>query len=435
MMLAYYIFFALVLCLIGPFLLVNAKARAGLGQKLGRIPLDLVKAKGEIRGAMWLHAVSVGEFNAILPLVMALHQKYPRLPLVVSTTTKTGQDLAGQKLAGVARTFYFPFDLPFAINSWLDFVRPSSVVIAETEIWPGFVDMARANGIPLAVVNGRMSPKSFKGYARWKFFFGPVLRRFSVIGVQNEDERSRYRAVGGSTLPVVVLGNLKYDGLVPLPPEKIRALKSELGITDDTIVIVAGSTHEGEETAMLDAYASILQTALGQSGKMLLVLVPRHPERFDHVAQLIEQRGLILKRFSRGDRLDGAANPVFLLDTIGKLFDFYSLADVAFVGGTFAPIGGHNIMEPYAFGVPVLIGPRYEKTRDSAKALLAKDAIVVCQSTDALSCQLLQLLNDPILRKQKGMAGREILQESQGAVQNAMEMLAPFIAKSMQDHG
>ena len=433
MILVYYIFFALVLCLIGPFLLVNSKARTGLDQKLGRIPQDLIDARAEIQGAMWLHAVSVGEFNAILPLVQALHQKYPRLPLVVSTTTRTGQTLAKQKLAGIARTFYFPFDLPFAIANWLDFVGPSAVVIAETEIWPGFVDMARANGIPLAVVNGRMSPKSFKGYERWKFFFGPVLRRFSVIGVQSEDERSRYRAVGGTTLPVVVLGNLKYDGLVPIAPEKISALQESLGITDDTVVIVAGSTHPGEESAMLDAYSRALASPQGQNGKILLVLVPRHPERFDQVADLISQRGFALRRFSRGENVAGADKPVFLLDTIGKLLEFYALADVAFVGGTIAPIGGHNIMEPYAFGVPVLIGPRYEKTRDSAKALLAKDAIVVCESTEDLSREMLKLLADPELRKTRGESGLKILQDSQGAVQNALDMLAPFIAKSMQD--
>jgi 3-deoxy-D-manno-octulosonic-acid transferase len=411
------------------------KARAGLAQKLGFIPSHLASKREKLKGAVWLHAVSVGEFNAVFPLLLKLRQERPDLRFVVSTTTGTGQKLAQEKLAALGLSaFYFPFDLPFAVNSWLNFLQPAAIIIAETEIWPGFVYQVHRRGIPLLVVNGRMSPKSFRSYRRFKFLFGRVLSQFSAIGVLSEAEKERYQAVAGPSLKVSVLGNLKFDGLKPVSKAREAELRQKLGLSEKSFVIVAGSTHEGEELALLRAFAA-LKKEHGRSSDLHLILVPRHPERFEVVAQLIKQEGFGLARYSLNESLadSGAASgavtlgPVYLLDTIGQLFDFYSLASIAFVGGTLAPIGGHNIMEPYAYASPVVIGPRYEKTRDSAKLLIEREAILVCADAFQLSQALAKLYKAKEERQAIGRAGETILLESQGTVAKACDFLRPYL--------
>lgn len=432
----YYIGFALLLLLCGPFLLTMKKARAGLAQKMGFIPSRLAIKREKLQGAVWLHAVSVGEFNAVFPLLQKLRQERPDLRFVVSTTTGTGQKLAQEKLTALGpEAFYFPFDLPFAVNSWLNFLQPAAVIIAETEIWPGFVDQVHRREIPLLVVNGRMSPKSFRSYRRFKFFFGRVLSQFSAIGVLSEAEKERYQAVAGRSLRVSVLGNLKFDGLKPVSKAREAELRQKLGLSEKSFVIVAGSTHEGEELALLRAFAA-LKKEHSRSSDLHLILVPRHPERFEVVAQLIKQEGFALARYSLNESLAGSGtagggvgnlNPVYLLDTIGQLFDFYSLASVAFVGGTLAPIGGHNIMEPYAYASPVVIGPHYEKTRDSAKLLIEREAILVCADASQLSQALAKLYEEKEERQAIGRAGETILLESQGTVEKACDFLRPYL--------
>lgn len=417
MVAVYYILFACLLVLVSPLLLVKKKARAGLKQKLGFIPPGVSEKRDRDRPLIWFHAVSVGEFNAVAPLLKRFGELHPRYQIAVSTTTETGQALATQKLADRAIVFYFPFDTEAAAGAWLEALSPACVVIAETEIWPGFTWQCKKRGVKLVVVNGRISPKSFKGYKRWRFFFGRVLSDIAVIGVQNKDEEQRYLGIAPDAR-VEILGNLKFDGLKPISQEGKKRLAEDLRLSEGELVVVGGSTHPGEESALLDAYK---ETRV--PGKYRLILVPRHPERFDQVAKLIADYGLRARRFSKGENFEREGD-VYLLDVIGKLFDFYSLAKVAFVGGTIAPVGGHSIMEPYAYSVPVVVGPHIEKTRDIARELTEAGALTMVNRPDELADALDQMLEGENLRTDRGSRGNAILLASQGAVEKAVSMIA-----------
>lgn len=438
----YYFFFALLLIIVAPLLLFKKKARAGFRQKLGGVPEAIKEKKAKLAGCLWFHAVSVGEFNAVLPLLKAYHRKHPSEPLVVSTTTATGQALAQEKCQGMADVFYFPYDLPFATRPWLDALKPSLVAIAETEIWPGFTYECRQRNIPIVVVNGRISPRSFKGYHRFRAFFGPVLRSMHTVGVQSEEEAKRYRAIAGADLNVQLLGNLKFDGLVPVSSERRQELQRLVNAgTSGNITIVAGSTHEGEESAMLSFLDRVWRLDAKLAERIKLIIVPRHPERFESVASLIKSQGYTVRRYSRSEAFsdpqsnlarDGLVKEVYLLDAIGKLFEFYSLCDLAFVGGTLAPIGGHNIMEPYAYAVPVLVGPHIEKTRDTASSLFEASALTMCKDATALGDNLINLIRDIEQSRQLGERGQAVLTASQGAVQHAVGLLESVL-DSMKD--
>jgi len=416
----YYYFVFVALALLSPFLLLKKKARAGLAQKLGFVPADL-KQKSGLKKCVWFHAVSVGEFNAILPLVRAFHEKHLDVPLVVSTTTATGQKLAQEKVSDIATTIYFPIDFPPPIHTWLKLLEPRLVVIAETEIWPGFTHECKKRKVKVMVVNGRISPRSFKSYHRLRFFFSSVLRSFSVIGVQSPEEAKRYFSVGGDVINVAVLGNIKFDGLKPISAKAREQLAAQINLPEGTPVLVAGSTHESEEACVLKAYHQLLDSTYGARAR--LIIVPRHPERFDRVADLIKEYDFSVRRHSLGQSFTGAKGEVYLLDVIGKLFDFYSLSTVAFVGGTLAPVGGHNIMEPYAYGVPAVVGPRTEKVKDLMTALSAQEAIIQGKNEAQIIAGILSYFESEPSRVKAGLAGEDILVKSQGAVAKALTLI------------
>lgn len=420
----YYFCFGVFMFLLSPLLIFKKKARAGFSQKLGFVPDELRARAASLNGCLWFHSVSVGEFNALLPLLKEFKRLHPDQEVLVSTTTATGQALAKDKCKGLAEVIYFPYDLPFATASWLDLIKPSLVAIVETEIWPGFTFEAQKRGIKLAVVNGRMSPRSFKGYKRFAAFFSPVIGRFASIGVQSKEEAERYRALSQEAR-VEVLGNLKFDGLRPISPERKQALQESLGLGDQSFVFVAGSTHDGEEIACLNALSLLVAKQI----KSRLIIVPRHPERFDAVERLIGQCGYKVLRHSRNDRFSGQENEVYLLDTIGKLFEFYSVADLAFVGGTIARVGGHNLMEPYAYAVPAIAGHHVYKTIDVCDSLLAAGAITLVEASE-LPALVLALAMDGEKRKAMGHSGEQVLLSSQGAVAKAVTMLESLLYNS-----
>lgn len=405
--------------LIGPFLLLKRRARYGMPQKLGTVPESL-KQKYQSPNCVrpiWFHAVSVGEFNAALPLLKRLHEKHPQQTLVVSSTTGAGHKLAQERASQFADCIYFPYDLPWCTANWLNALNPKLVTIVETEIWPGFVNQCKERNIPVTMINGRMSPRSFGSYYKFRAFFGPVLRQFHLIGVQSSGEAERYRKVAGESLPLQILGNIKFDGLEPISKTEHEELVQKLNLTAGDLVCIAGSTHEGEETAILNAFKK-LPDAKGKR----LVIAPRHPERFDKVADTIRLAGFRPRRFSESEKFEQEGN-VYLLDAIGHLAKFYSVATVAFVGGTLAPIGGHNVVEPFTYSVPVLTGPHLHKTKDVADALLARKALTIVQNEDELAEQLQRFFDSPDLRKQLGESGNEWLRESQGAVDRALSMI------------
>lgn len=414
----YYSVFSLGLAIGAPFLLWREKARAGLDQKLGAVPPRVRQAARASEKRIWFHTVSVGEFNATLPLLDVFHKTNPDWAIFVSTATATGQRLAQEKVGDWATVFYFPLDLPFAINSWLDAIQPEIAVIAETEIWPGFTYECQKRGVKLCIVNGRISPRSFRRYQKVRNFFAPVLNRFDAIATQSPEETLRYRALGAKAEAVATCGNMKFDGIKALTPEGQTKLKEDIGLGDD-FVIVGGSTHEGEESALLAAYNA-------QKQPTRLILAPRHPERFQRVCDLVEANGCRAVRYSRGDRFE-RQNDVYVLDTIGQLMAFYSMGSIAFVGGTIAPIGGHSLIEPFAYSIPVVCGPHTEKTKDVARSLHERQALVQVQSVEELSRKISELAADPAERIRLGAAGRVYLNDSQGAVIRTLAVLQKLV--------
>ncbi|MBX3135658.1 3-deoxy-D-manno-octulosonic acid transferase [Candidatus Obscuribacterales bacterium] len=436
----YYLVFALVLVIAGPFLLLQKKARAGLSQKFGNIPSTIALDADKLKFGIWIHAVSVGEFNAVKPLIERIHEEIPELPIVVSTTTLTGQTLAQERVGRFARVFYFPFDLPFATGRWLDALKPQMVVIAETELWPGFLTQCRQRGIKTLLANGRMSPKSFKSYNRFRFFFGTALRKYTQIAAQSESEAKRYRAVAGQNIPVVVTGNMKLDGLRTEGDTIVGHLRERVNVSEKDFVIVAGSTHDGEETALLAAYrqllenyasgrneqSSSLETRETESRTALprprLIIAPRHPERFEKVVELVAANGFQPKRFSKDEKFVDDKD-VYVLDGLGQLARYYSLATVGFVGGTIKNVGGHNLLEPYAYSVPTICGPHVHKTRDIANALMDLECLVMVHTPQELTAKLCEFHRDQEPARILGKKGLDWINQNQGAVDRTMKLI------------
>jgi 3-deoxy-D-manno-octulosonic-acid transferase len=418
----------MLLGLTGPVLLLAGKRRAGIWQKLGFIPESVKRRSGKAKRTVWFHSVSVGEFNAVWPLIQSFSNQHPDYSIIISTATQTGQNLAKAKAGDKATVIYFPLDLPWSINQWLNELKPNLVAIVETEIWPGFTFECFRRSIPVVVVNGRISPRSAAGYHRWRAFFGPVVRQFRAIVAQSEADADRYRLIAGEQLPLTVSGNLKLDGLAPAAPEVTASLREALKLNSEQQVLIAGSTHEGEEQAMLQVLSMLKQ----EHRNARLILAPRHPERWNHVASLIESSGFRVRRYSRKESFE-ADDDVYLLDTIGQLFNYYSLASVAFVGGTLVPVGGHNIVEPYAYAVPVVCGANLDKTRDSANGLKGAGALTVVNNASELAASILALLQSDSLRRRHGEAGRTWLQVSQGAVAKTLSVVEAVLQETYND--
>ncbi len=422
----YQIGLGLVLVLIGPFLLLRKKTRAGIFEKLGFVPSEIKTKADDLAGCIWIHAVSVGEFNAVFPLVKKLKEELPDTPLAISTTTATGQSIARDKTKDLATIFYFPFDLPFCFNPWFEALRPSMAVIVETEIWPGFIQECQKRSIPLVSVNARISPNSFKWYHRFRFFFGPLLKMFTRVGVQTRSEFERFVQIGSFQERTEILGNIKLDGLTAMAGADRKELRKKLNIKEDDFVIVAGSTHEGEELAMLQVIEALKTESRADENRnksVRLIIAPRHPERFDRAATIISQSGYKLKRFSKEEQFGNEEGEVYLLDALGQLTGFYSLASIAFVGGTIAPIGGHNVAEPYAYSVPVCCGPNIQKTKDIAYALMETGALLLANNVEELSEKVKEVYLNEGAALEIGEKGSRWLKENQGAVDRAFQMI------------
>ncbi|MBX9690099.1 MAG: 3-deoxy-D-manno-octulosonic acid transferase [Candidatus Obscuribacterales bacterium] len=425
----YYLLFFFALALAGPFLLLSKKAtRAGVFQKFGILPEDLktrIKAIPESQARIWFHAVSVGEFNALYPLAEEFSKRHPDYKIFISTTTATGQELAKKRAGDIAEVFYFPFDLPFSLNCFLDLIRPDTVGIVETEIWPGFMHECHKRKINVVLLNGRLSPRSLKGYSRWRCFFQPVLAQFRALAVQSQAEKSRYLSLAGKNLRIEVCGNIKLDGLKACSQSETEALRRELKIDKSELTLVAGSTHEGEETAFIKALKEL-------NNSFRLILVPRHPERFERAAELIEMHGFRVRRFSRNEAFESEKD-IYLLDTIGQLNKFYSLADIAFVGGTLANIGGHNLAEPCAYRTPVLCGPHTHKARDLEQKLTEAEALLQLNDEKDLSSTLKSLLDSPEKRERLGENGYRFLSANQGALVKTLDLLEEYLGSKERE--
>ncbi len=402
------------------------KYREGLMERLGWVR-GLEGQRG--RPLIWVHAVSVGEVLAVSRLVKALDAALPEYFIAISTTTRTGQALARERF-GRGRVFYCPLDLPWAVRAYLNALKPRMLVLAETEFWPNLLNGCFGRGIPVAVVNARISDRSWPRYQMLRRLWKPILRRIRCVLAQSETDAERLRAIGCGSERVSVAGNLKFDVRAGEEADATRLLKAQ---AKGLRLIVAGSTLDGEETALLDAWPQLLEA----DPQLVLVLAPRHPERFAAVAAILRECPFnwIQRSDWPSDRSDAPrllhAGEIVLLDTIGELASVYSLAAVAFVGGSLIPAGGHNPLEPAQFGVPIIMGPHYANFRAITDDLRAHDAVRIAEKEN-LAKVLVDLLSERAAAEAMGARALEVFASQAGATDRTLRALQAVLAGGAQ---
>jgi 3-deoxy-D-manno-octulosonic-acid transferase len=420
---------AFVLVLTLPYWLLqmmrHGKYRAGLRQRFGAVPAALAGRRE--KPAIWVHAVSVGEVVASSAVVEVLRQKCPSHRVLVSTTTSTGQKLAAQRF-GAENVFYFPLDFAFAVRPYLNALRPEIVVVAETEFWPNFLRLAKRSGARIAIINCRISDRSLPGYKRFRFWLPQLLEgalgNVDLFLTQTEEDRQRLIAIGAAESKIAVAGNLKFDVLPPPSPAIVKSLRDSLSLAAAGPILVCGSTLEGEEGLLLSSFRNVL----AHHPKAVMILAPRHPERFLEVAGLVEKLGFPLARRSlwSGEPLPGS---IFLIDTIGELATLYSLATVAFVGGSLVPRGGHNILEPALYGVPIVTGSHYENFRDVVNFFASRNAVRIVGVAE-LPLVFMELIGNEHERETLGRNALAALESQRGAAIRTMAALAQLMGVS-----
>ena len=397
----------------------HGKRLPGMRQRFGHLPEHL-RADG--RTVIWFHSCSVGETLSLEPLVRILRERLPDARFLFSTVTPTGQEIAVKNF-GAENVFYFPVDLAFVVRRVLDWIKPSLIVIIDTEIWPNLLHQARRLHVPIAMANGRISSDSFRYYRLARPVLRRVLRNYTALMMQSREDAQRIAAIGAPREKISTPGNMKFDRDL-FRRDSNEALQRDLaenfGLVADTPLIVAGSTHPGEESILLEVLRELRQTAGLE--KTRLLLAPRHPERFDKAAAETEVAGFMVRRRTR--KSDAAA-PVLLLDTLGELMEVYRFADVVFVGGTLVNRGGHSILEPAAFAKAIVVGTSMENFRAVRNEFVACGAIRQIKATEqdrhAQTEQLLdvfrELLQNGEARESLGKAALAVLEKNQGAAQ------------------
>jgi 3-deoxy-D-manno-octulosonic-acid transferase len=399
----------------------HGKYRKGFSERMGRVPARLA-LPGELEPVIWVHAVSVGEVLAVAGLVDELRQRAPEHRIFVSTTTDSGQALARERF-GEESVFYFPLDFVFAIRPYLRTLRPRMVVIAETEFWPNFIQSADGSGARIAVVNARISDRSWPSYRRFRGLLRRLLIHVDLFLAQTEEDAARLREIGAEAERVHVAGNLKFDIPVPEPPAIVERVRRSLAEEGAGPVLVCGSTVEGEEPLLLRAFENLLV----QHPRAVMMVAPRHPERFAAVAALLEQMSIRYWRRSQwsGENLSGGA---LLLDTIGELAALYAIADVAFVGGSLVPRGGHNIIEPSQHGVATVVGNHTENFRDIVSLFQKRNAVRVVGPAE-LPLVLMELLANDAERRALGHRAAETMRSQVGATARTADELVQLMAQ------
>ncbi len=403
-------------------------------ERMGGVPDDMAaRAQGSRDGAIWIHAVSVGEVLAAKPLLDGLKRDKPARLVFVSTTTDTGQALARERLSNADGIFYFPLDWVVAVRRALRAIRPTAVIIMETEIWPNFLREAHRAGIPVIFANARISEKSFARFKKWEWLIGPMFRRTMedamMFLTQSLEDSARLVEMGAPEDQVLVTGNLKYDASPASLGDFASWLAAEIGRQERWPVLVAGSVVAGEEEAVLGAYDTVQR----QWRRTLLILAPRKPDRFDFAARLVAEGGWSVIRRSALDLsvpLDENAD-VLILDSIGELAALYSLADATFVGGSLVPSGGHNILEPAQFGRPPVFGPHMENFKQMADAFLDAKAGAQVTSGDALGTVWMQLIQNTEMREHVGAAARALAERNRGATARTLEKIEAVLAHKL----
>lgn len=385
--------------------IVQPKFRAGFWEKFG-----FYKFNKNNKDTIVFHAVSVGEVNAIEALVKRFRQECPDKNILLTTTTKTGQDVANKRLGDVVDVVtYFPYDFIFSVNAFLSTFNPSKIIIAETEIWPCFVSSAKNKGIKVYVVNGRISPNSYNGYKKFKLFFKPILSKYEQILMQSDSDRDRIIDIGADSSLVKTMGNLKFDITPNLTQEEIDHLKNEMQVANSKL-IVAASTHSGEDEIILKSFLELKK----EDNSIKLLIAPRHPERYNDVENLIKATGLSYGMRSKKDTF--LSNEIIMLDTMGELSKIFSISYLAFIGGSFSETGGHNPLEANIWGKPVISGPSTFNFKDIYKILIEKNAAVVVQNNEEFTEIIKKYLLDFSFYLASCEAAKCVFEENKGAI-------------------
>ncbi|MDP1665399.1 MAG: lipid IV(A) 3-deoxy-D-manno-octulosonic acid transferase [Methylobacter sp.] len=370
------------------------------------------------QNVIWFHAVSVGEVEALFPLVKKMQRQYPGATLLVTTTTPTGSARIKAVMQESVEHVYLPYDIPCAVSRFMRCFKPEIAVIMETEIWPNLFAHCGKNKIPLYIINARLSEKSASGYQKIPALVSPALACVKLIAAQTQDDANRFAAIGAKTETVRTLGNIKFD--VEVSSEIIgQGAQLKADFFGGRFVWLIASTHKDEEVIFLDIYKKIKQ----KIPELLLVVVPRHPERFGEVKKLCEQNQLVVVMRTSGE-ICHQHTDVYLADTMGELKMLYAASDVAFVGGSMVPVGGHNILEAAAVGTPVLFGPYMANFKEIAVGVLRQNAAIQCQDESEIMNAVIALYADSAYRQSLAEKGKAFVRQSQGAITRIFDVLS-----------
>jgi 3-deoxy-D-manno-octulosonic-acid transferase len=400
------------------------KARHGIRERLGVYSQDFRRLLHG-RKVIWVHAVSVGETRAAIPLLKALKKNHPEALLILSNVTETGRKIA-TGLPEIDHYIFFPFDLRWVVRKTLNIIQPDVVVLVETEIWPNFVLEAKRQDIPIVLVNGRISDKSFPRYRMAGKLLEPILESVSDFCMQSEQDSRRIRHLGAISSRVQVTGNLKFDMQPPeIDEADLESLRNELKLPTNCKVWVSGSTRDGEEKLLVDVYQNLCKIF----PELFLILVPRHPERCRQVADELVKKNIAVNMRSTVSTKDKDFCPgeVMIVDTLGEMLKLYSLADLVFVGGSLVPTGGHNVLEASLVKKPVLFGPHMQNFKEIARLLRAAHGGLQVMDSDDLYRQMKILLDNPSEAERIGDNGRHLLQENQGATERTVSIISRHI--------
>jgi 3-deoxy-D-manno-octulosonic-acid transferase len=405
-------------------LLFRGKIRQGIRERFGFYDEGRFSA---LKGmpVLWIHAVSVGETRAVMPLIKSLKKRFPGHALVLSNVTETGHEVA-ESIAELDLCFYFPYDFPFSVERVFRRIDPDLIVIVETEIWPNFMRLAGLHGVPVILVNGRISDRSFPRYQRLRFFLEPLLHQFALLGMQSPLDAERIVAMGAPAERVTVTRNLKFDmqtgGVDRIEPEVIRR---DFRLPDDCRLWVSASTHPGEEDQVLDVYRRLLDVA----ADLVLILVPRHPERARAVGELLADRKIpfVLRSEIEKETDHLISGSVLLVDSVGEMLKFFAVADLVFVGGSLVPIGGHNVLEASLLHKPVLFGPHMHNFKEISSLLIQAQGGQVVADADELYERAAILLADPERGRSMGERGYALLEKNRGATEQTLEAIESLL--------
>ena len=396
----------------------NPGYRQRLAERFGFIPKTLPQH------CLWVHAVSVGETLAAAPIVKGFQKLHPEIPIVITTMTLNGAKQVATTFGQTVQHVYVPYDLPDAIARFLNQVQPRLLLIIETELWPNLFYACQQRKIPLFIANARLSEKSAAKYARFPAVVKPMLQAVTLVAVQTQIEAERFIALGLPADRIQVTGTVKFDIVVSEELiQRGKQLRAQCGV--ERPVWIAGSTHAGEEEIVLAAFALIRKQIPGA----LLLLIPRHPERAKDVHTLCTKANYQVIRYTENQPIT-AATDIYLTDVIGQLLTQYAAADVAFVGGSFVPVGGHNVLEPAVLGLPVLTGPHMFNFVESEQLLSKAGALWQINNAEQLANKMVELLQNPAQRQQAGTAGQQVIEKNRGAVEKHMRILESLVAST-----